>query len=136
MSSPNLNNLIIIGCILVYIAGVLFGLKKEGDRIICQVFNNQLLHKASHSSFSIYNLLLKKSTARKKMATGRFNALKTLTKVIKTCRKFLTSSHLLYTVKSLPGGNMPPFFFLQRIMLYWYSKIIMRFSLTTLKTKQ
>lgn len=112
MSSPNLNNLIIIGCILVYIAGVLFGLKKEGDSIICQVFNNQLLHNASHSSFYIYNLLLKKSTARKKMATGRFNALKTLTKVIKTCRKFLTSSHLLYTVIVVTKGeNMPPFFF-------------------------
>lgn len=48
MSSPNLNNLIIIGCILVYIAGMLFGLKKEDDSIICQVFNNQLLQKATH----------------------------------------------------------------------------------------
>jgi len=37
MSSPNLNNLIIIGCILVYIAGILFGLKKEGDSILCQL---------------------------------------------------------------------------------------------------
>lgn len=88
MSSPNLNNLIIIGCILVYIAGMLFGLKKEGDSIICQVFNSQLLHNPSHSSFFIYNLLLKKSTAGKTTATGRFNALKTLTKLIKTCRNF------------------------------------------------
>lgn len=48
MSSPNLNNLIIIGCILVYIAGILFGLKKEGDSILCQVFNNQLFHKSTH----------------------------------------------------------------------------------------
>ena len=38
MSSPNLNNLIIVGCILVYIAGMLFGLKKEGDTMLCQVF--------------------------------------------------------------------------------------------------
>ena len=106
MSSPNLNNLIIIGCILVYIAGVLFGLKKEGDSIICQVFNSQLLRNASHSSFSIYNLLLKKSTAGKKMATGRFNALKTLTKVINNIFTPTIHCHVVTT-----GENMPPFFF-------------------------
>ena len=48
MSSPNLNNLIIVGCILVYIAGMLFGLKKEGDTMLCQVFNIQLFHKIAN----------------------------------------------------------------------------------------
>ena len=47
MSSPNLNNLIIIGCILVYIAGMLFGLKKEGDSMLCQVSNIHSFHKAT-----------------------------------------------------------------------------------------
>ena len=47
MSSPNLNNLIIIGCILVYIAGMLFGLKKEGDSMLCQVTNIHSFHKAT-----------------------------------------------------------------------------------------
>ncbi|XP_078359757.1 gamma-aminobutyric acid type B receptor subunit 1-like isoform X1 [Oculina patagonica] len=37
MSSPNLNNLIIIGSIFVYIAGMLFGLKKDENSVICQV---------------------------------------------------------------------------------------------------
>ena len=37
MSSPNLNNLIIVGCILVYVAGVLFGLNKEQASYLCQV---------------------------------------------------------------------------------------------------
>jgi len=36
MSSPNLNNIIIIGCIFVYISGVLLGLDKEGSSIGCQ----------------------------------------------------------------------------------------------------
>lgn len=31
----NLNNLIIVGCIFVYIVGMLFGLKKEGDSVLC-----------------------------------------------------------------------------------------------------
>ena len=37
MSSPNLNDLIIIGCILVYISGILLGMKKEESSIGCQV---------------------------------------------------------------------------------------------------
>ncbi|CAH3104404.1 unnamed protein product [Pocillopora meandrina] len=37
MSSPNLNNLIIVGCILVYVAGVLFGLNKEQASYLCQL---------------------------------------------------------------------------------------------------
>ena len=37
MSSPNLDNLIIVGCILVYVAGVLFGLNKEQASYLCQV---------------------------------------------------------------------------------------------------
>ncbi|RMX44624.1 hypothetical protein pdam_00002738 [Pocillopora damicornis] len=37
MSSPNLNNLIIVGCILVYVAGVLFGLNKEQANYLCQL---------------------------------------------------------------------------------------------------
>ena len=45
MSSPNLNNLIIIGCILVYIAGILFGLKKDGNSGLCQVYTNKFFHK-------------------------------------------------------------------------------------------
>lgn len=36
MSSPNMNNIIIVGCILVYISGVLFGLNKEDYRTGCQ----------------------------------------------------------------------------------------------------
>ena len=48
MSSPNLNNLIIVGCILVYTAGMLFGLKKEGDSKLCQVFSIQLFHKVTN----------------------------------------------------------------------------------------
>ncbi|KAM7432495.1 hypothetical protein ABFA07_017083 [Porites harrisoni] len=36
MSSPNLNDLIIIGCILVYISGILLGMKKEESSIGCQ----------------------------------------------------------------------------------------------------
>ncbi|XP_067038730.1 gamma-aminobutyric acid type B receptor subunit 2-like [Acropora muricata] len=37
MSSPNLNNLIILGCILVYVSGVLFGLDKGVYCTGCQV---------------------------------------------------------------------------------------------------
>ena len=37
MSSPNLNNVIIAGCILIYVAGVLFGLDKEQASYLCQV---------------------------------------------------------------------------------------------------
>ena len=37
MSSPNLNNVIIAGCILIYVAGVLFGLDKEQGSYLCQV---------------------------------------------------------------------------------------------------
>lgn len=37
MSSPNLNNLIIVGCIHVYVAGVLFGLNKEQASYLCQL---------------------------------------------------------------------------------------------------
>ena len=40
MSSPNLNNLIILGCILVYVSGVLFGLNKGVYRTGCQVSEN------------------------------------------------------------------------------------------------
>ena len=40
MSSPNLNDLIIIGCILVYISGILLGMKKEESSIGCQVIND------------------------------------------------------------------------------------------------
>lgn len=43
MSSPNLNNLIIVGCILVYVAGVLFGLKEEDASYLCQVYEYQRL---------------------------------------------------------------------------------------------
>ena len=43
MSSPNLNNLIIVGCILVYVAGVLFGLNKEQASYLCQVNAYKLL---------------------------------------------------------------------------------------------
>ena len=40
MSSPNLNNVIIAGCILIYVAGVLFGLDKEQGSYLCQVNAN------------------------------------------------------------------------------------------------
>ena len=40
MSSPNLNDLIIIGCILVYVSGILLGMKKEESSIGCQVIND------------------------------------------------------------------------------------------------
>lgn len=40
MSSPNLNDLIIIGCILVYISGILLGMIKEESSILCQVIND------------------------------------------------------------------------------------------------
>ena len=40
MSSPNLNNLIILGCILVYVSGVLFGLDKGVYCTGCQVSEN------------------------------------------------------------------------------------------------
>ena len=40
MSSPNLNDLIIIGCILVYISGILLGMIKEESSIVCQVIND------------------------------------------------------------------------------------------------
>ena len=40
MSSPNLNDLIIIGCILVYVSGILPGMKKEESSIGCQVIND------------------------------------------------------------------------------------------------
>ena len=40
MSSPNLNDVIIIGYILEYISGILLGMKKEESSIGCQVIND------------------------------------------------------------------------------------------------
>ena len=42
MSSPNMNNIIILGCVLIYISGILFGIdaeivSKKTHEKVCQV---------------------------------------------------------------------------------------------------
>lgn len=42
MSSPNLNNIIILGCVLIYVSGILFGIDGEvasgkAHERVCQV---------------------------------------------------------------------------------------------------
>ena len=71
MSSPNLNNLIIIGCILIYVAGVLFGLETGSRNVVCQVSRDQhvykgtIHHKNLANSFSVYGSHLLLSALKK-----------------------------------------------------------------------
>ena len=58
MSSPNLNDLIIIGCILVYISGILLGMKKEESSIGCQVITFNDITSQNYIGFKFQTSLI------------------------------------------------------------------------------